>query len=91
MKRLLEKLLTFIGFGPSVCCASTSVENHYESEEYQEFVASMAKYCICDDTVCDSVLAGGPCEERIREDEEFDYEPDYSLDDLDWDQRYPNL
>jgi len=44
--------------------------------DYQEFVDSMVKFCSCDyDRPCDSVLAAGPCERKMRED--LDH-PDFS-------------
>ena len=69
-----------------------SAEEHQnESDEYQEYVASMAEYCMCDGVVCESVLAGGPCKERLRDEPDYDSEPDYTLDDLDWIDAYPEL
>lgn len=42
----------------------------YESEEYQKFVESMVAHCQCraNNTPCDGVLAGGPCD-MIQEEE----------------------
>ena len=59
-------------------------EDPYQSEEYQRFVESMAEYCHCaapHPRPCDGVLAGGPCDG-------FDNEPDYTLDDLEWEEAY---
>lgn len=40
------------------------MDDPYESEEYQKFVASMAKHCHCraNNCPCDGVLAGGLCD-----------------------------
>lgn len=59
-------------------------EDPYQSEEYQKFVESMAEYCHCaapHPRPCDGVLAGGPCDG-------FNNEPDYTLDDLEWNEAY---
>ena len=42
-------------------------ENPYDSDDYQRYLAECAKHCRCDHDICDSVLAGGPCEERQRD------------------------
>jgi len=36
----------------------------YETEEYQRFVSEMAQHCQCraNNSPCDGVLAGGPCD-----------------------------
>ena len=59
-------------------------EDPYESEEYLAFVESMTKLCQCEpphSCPCDGVLAGGLCDEKRNE-------PDFSLDDLEWDEEY---
>lgn len=59
-------------------------EDPYQSEEYQRFVESMVEYCHCaapHPRPCDGVLAGGPCDG-------FENEPDYTLDDLEWEEAY---
>jgi len=42
--------------------------NPYETEEYQQFVDSMVKFCRCDPEFrpCDGVLAGCPCDQINR-------------------------
>lgn len=47
-------------------------EDPYQSEDYQKYVAECAKHCECSHEVCDSVLAGAPCEMRIRDDDDDD-------------------
>lgn len=42
--------------------------NPYESEDYQRYVVECAKHCECSRDICESVLAGAPCEMRIEED-----------------------
>lgn len=39
-------------------------EDHYLSDEYQKFVASMVEHCRCCERnrPCDGVLAGGVCD-----------------------------
>ncbi len=47
----------------------------FQSEEYQFFIAEMAKTCEADNGPCDSCLAGGSCDGPTRpnfDDEEFD-------------------
>jgi hypothetical protein len=34
--------------------------------DYDEFLSECAKHCHCDYDICDSVLAGAPCEERRK-------------------------
>lgn len=49
---------------------STTIETEqdpYQSDDYQRFLAECAKHCHCDYDICDSVLAGAPCEYRIRD------------------------
>ncbi len=42
-----------------------------DSPEYQQILRECTKVCHCSMTICESVLVGAPCEERIeREDEE---------------------
>ncbi len=38
-------------------------EDPYQSEDYQRFLAECAKECTCSHDICDSVLAGGVCED----------------------------
>ncbi len=66
-------------------------DDPYQSDDYQKFLGEAAKHCHCDNDICDSVLAGGLCEGRIANDHDDDNEPDFSLDDLEWSERYPHL
>lgn len=51
-------------------------DDPYASEDYQRYIAECVEHCECTDELCDSVLAGGLCEMRIREDDdEDDYSP----------------
>jgi len=43
----------------------------YQTDEYQQYVAECAKCCECSNEICESVLAGAPCEMRIHEDDEY--------------------
>lgn len=43
-----------------------------QGEGYEQFLAECAKHCRCTYTLCDSVLCGAPCEERIEATDEFD-------------------
>lgn len=44
-----------------------------DDEGYSAFVASMEKFCHCDyNCPCDGVLAGGPCDERREQVDEYD-------------------
>lgn len=46
-----------------------------EAYAYGVFVGSMAKHCRCWRDICDSVLAGGPCEDiQPLDDDEFVYQ-----------------
>jgi hypothetical protein len=49
------------------CFVHAKEEDPFQSEDYQQFLVECAKHCRCDHELCDSVLAGGPCEERIRD------------------------
>ena len=62
----------------------------YESDDYQRYVAECSKHCACDKDICDSVLSGGICEGRTQEDHDDD-EPDFTLDELEWFEKYPHL
>lgn len=71
-------------------CSAQDI-NPYETEDYQRYVAECSKHCYCDHEICEPVLAGAPCEGRIRDVPDDDDEPDYTLDDLEWSERYPHL
>lgn len=43
-----------------------------QTPEYQAFLAECAKHCHCSMTICESVLAGGPCEMRIEPEPDLD-------------------
>ena len=45
-------------------------QDPFEAEEYQRFVADCASQCRCTRGVCDGVLAGGPCD-GIVDDEDW--------------------
>ena len=72
---------------PPASVDGSDSDDPHESEEYAAFVDSMADKCNCDGPVCAGVLAGGPCDE-FHQDNEPDCEPDFTLDDLDWVERY---
>jgi hypothetical protein len=88
-KRKTSKDQTAQAVDPAAICSAQDVDP-YQSEDYQRYLAECAKHCHCDHDICDSVLAGGPCEGRIR-DEPDDDEPDFTVDDLEWSERYPHL
>ena len=44
--------------------------------EYQQFLEECAKHCRCTYSICESVLAGAPCEERIESDDYAAWEDD---------------
>lgn len=55
------------------------IERRIEEEDYARFVASVAHECTCRHPfldVCDSVLAGGPCDQ-------FDHSREYTFPDED--------
>lgn len=48
-------------------------DDYRDDPNYQKFVAEQAKHCRCTRGVCEGVLAGGPCDEDIEDDEgDFD-------------------
>lgn len=55
-----------------------------DTVEYQRFLESMTEYCHCQsphDRPCDGVLCGGLCDGK-------GFEPDFTLDDLEWSEEY---
>ena len=48
--------------------ASSHAWDYDDLPEYQEFLSECAKQCRCSMTICESVLCGAPCEERIERD-----------------------
>lgn len=47
-------------------------EDPYQSEDYQRFMAEVAKSCDAEDSPCDSCLAGGVCDGPPRLDPLWD-------------------
>ena len=54
-----------------------------ERKHYDEFCLSVSKYCRCEYDVCDSVLCGAPCEERISRDDDYEdfADADFAMED----------
>ena len=52
-------------------CSAEDVDP-YETEDYQRYLAECAKHCECSHDICESVLAGAPCEMRIYDDDDAD-------------------
>jgi hypothetical protein len=52
-------------------CSAEDVDP-YATEDYQRYVAECAKQCDCSHDICESVLAGAPCEMRIYDDDDDD-------------------
>ncbi len=57
---------------------SHSDSDPYDSDDYQQFVASMVPHCHCHESLrpCDGVLAGGLCDGQYddpREMDDFEY------------------
>ncbi len=44
-------------------------EEERETAEHQAWLNECAKHCRCSRDICDSVLQGAPCEERIEAEE----------------------
>lgn len=77
--RFLRWLKSLVGICPQDGCWNDCAGNHvgmcaecwngkqeedpYQSEDYQRFLAECAKECTCSHDICDSVLAGGVCED----------------------------
>jgi hypothetical protein len=54
----------------------------FESLEYQSFEEEQAKHCRCThNRPCEGVLAGGPCDEWIDDEDEDDYDDEWWEDD----------
>ena len=49
---------------------STEAIDPYETEEYQKYLLECAKHCECSHDICESVMAGAPCEMRIYDDDD---------------------
>ena len=56
---------------PAAICSAEDVDP-YQTEDYQRYVAECAKHCECSHDICESVLAGAPCEMRIYDDDDDD-------------------
>lgn len=61
------------GCAPAAGSESSAVNvDPYQTEEYQQFMAQVAKTCDADDGPCDSCLAGAPCDGPPRLDPLWD-------------------
>ena len=59
------------------CGGSAAKGEDYDTPEYQAFLAECAKHCRCTHDICEAVMAGAPCDERIEDDrDDYRYEDD---------------
>lgn len=62
----------------------------HDTPEYDAYVEKCAATCDATDRPCGACLAGGICD-GPDDDKDDDDEPDFTLDDLEWYERYGNV